>query len=73
MAKLRKLGDITLDLEPLLSEMAVDHEMQIGEIMAVIHAHLIIHHPGAREEYDAGGHPIYYYGCSEFAPPRAKK
>ena len=62
MAKLRKLGDITLDFEPLLSEMAVDHEMQVGEIMAVIHAHLIIHHPEAREEYDRGGHPEYYYG-----------
>lgn len=62
MAKLRKVGDITLDLEPLLSELAVDHEMQHGEILALIHVHLTIHHPKAREEYTAGGNPEFYYG-----------
>lgn len=62
MAKLRKVGDITLDLELLLSELAVDHELQHGEILALVHVYLTIHHPDAKEQYDAGGSPIFYYG-----------
>lgn len=62
MKKLRRVGDITLDLEPLLEELAVGHDLQHGEILALIHAHLMIHHPASREEYDAGGHPIFFYG-----------
>jgi len=60
--KLRPLGDITLDMEPLIQEMVTGHEMQWGEVLALVHAYLMIHCPDAREEYSDGGHPEYFYG-----------
>lgn len=61
----RKLGDITLDMEPLLQEMVYEHELQVGEILNLVHGYLQIHCPEAREEYDEGGHPVFYYGPEE--------
>lgn len=60
--KIRPLGDITTDLEPLLSEMAEVHDMQIHEILAIIKGYLIAHHPGSIESYVDGTYPVYYYG-----------
>lgn len=59
--KLRPLGAVTADLEPLLLEM-VDHELQHGEILNLVRGYLEIHCPGAREQYDEGGSPEFYYG-----------
>lgn len=59
---MRKLGDITLDLEPLLQEMAHDHELQWGEILNIVRGYLEIHCPDSQEEYDDGGNPVFYYG-----------
>lgn len=63
--KLRKLGDITSDLEPLLLEMVVVHEMQFHEILGIIHSYLEVHCPEAKEKYLTGGSPIYFYGPKE--------
>ena len=60
--RIRPLGDITADIEPLIEEMCVAHDLQHGEVMALIHIHLTIHHPASREEYTSGGHPEFYYG-----------
>ena len=65
--KLRPLGDITQDLEPLLLEMVEQHEMQWGEILHVIYGYLKVHCPDAREEYTSGGNPEFYYGPSDEA------
>lgn len=35
---MRKLGKVLLDLEPLLDELA-DHELQMGDILALVKAH----------------------------------
>lgn len=64
--KLRSLGKITTDLEPLLLEMAIDHELQIHEILGIIKAYLICHCPNSIEQYDDGTIPVYYYGHQEF-------
>lgn len=58
---MRKLGKVLLDLEPILDEMA-DHELQMGDILALVKAHLEIHRPDCIEEYTDGSHPEYYYG-----------
>jgi hypothetical protein len=63
----RKLGDITLDMEKLLLELTEEHDLQHGEILNLIRGYLEIHCPLSREEYIAGGHPEFYYG-----PPRSK-
>jgi len=59
---MRKLGNILLDLEPLITEMVEEHELQFGDILSLIHSHLVVHNPEAKEEYEEGGYPIFYYG-----------
>lgn len=61
-SKLRKLGDITQDLEPLLLEMTEQHELQVGEILNLIRGYLEIHTPGALEQYEDGTRPVFYFG-----------
>jgi hypothetical protein len=65
MKKLRKLGIVLLDIEPLLLEL-VDHELQHGDILNLVRGYLEVHAPEAREEYVEGGHPEFYYGpCND--------
>jgi hypothetical protein len=59
--KLRKIGDVLLDMEPLLEEM-IAHGLQWGDILNVIRGYLEVHCPDAQEEYVAGGNPVFYYG-----------
>lgn len=59
---LRPLGKITSDLEPLLLEMACDHELQHGEILNIIRGYLEIHCPDAKEVYEDGTSPTFFYG-----------
>lgn len=66
MKKNRPLGNITADLEPLLYEMSVDHDLQHGEVLALIHVWLQIHVPEQREVYEQdGSSPVFYYGPKE--------
>lgn len=61
--QLRQLGQITGDLEPLLLEMAVNHDMQFHEILGIIYAYLKAHCPGSEELYTADkSRPVMYYG-----------
>jgi hypothetical protein len=63
---MRPMGKILLDLEKLLDEMCDEHDMQFGDIISLVHSHLVIHKPGAREVYvDDGSSPILYYGPEE--------
>lgn len=59
--RVRPLGEILLDLEPLLNE-AMEHGLQHGDMLALIHVWLTTHRPGDREDYVEGGHPEFYYG-----------
>ena len=66
MAKrIRPLGDVTTDLEPFLLEMAVDHDLQWGEILNIIRGYLEIHCPDSQEVYRDGTKPVFYYGVRE--------
>lgn len=65
---IRRLGDITEDLEPLIFELVEGHDMQWGEILNLIKGYLEIHCPGAQEEYEDGTRPIMYYGSYEGGP-----
>lgn len=60
--KIRPAGDITLDLETLLEELSFDHELQHGEVLALVHCWLEIHAPSQKEVYSDGKNPIFYYG-----------
>jgi hypothetical protein len=60
--KLRPLGKTLLDLEVLMLEMAVDHDLQWGDILNLVRGYLEVHCPQAQEQYTAGGNPVFYYG-----------
>lgn len=62
MSKLRPLGSITSDLEKLLEELVDEHDLQTGEILALVYAWIQIHRPGANEEYLDGSSPVFKYG-----------
>jgi len=58
MTKLRPLGEITDDLEPLLQEFS-DHKMQLHEIIGLISQYYETHDQSVFEEYADGTRPIY--------------
>ena len=58
----RRLGDITADLETLLEETIDDHDLQTGEILALVYNWIRVHRPSAVEEYLDGSNPVFFYG-----------
>lgn len=60
--KLRSLGSILLDIEPLVLEMTDGHDLEHGDILNLIRGYLEVHCPGSREQYVGGGQPTFYYG-----------
>lgn len=60
--KIRPLGDILLDIEPLLLEAMVDHDLQHGDMLGILYSYLKSHLPGHAEVYtDDGTSPVFYY------------
>ena len=60
---MRMLGDILLDMEKILDEMVDTHELQFGDILALVHSHLLVHRPDAQEVYTAdNSSPEFKYG-----------
>jgi hypothetical protein len=63
--KLRPLGEIQLDLEPLFYEMVHDHGLQKGDLSALVNQWVDTHYPQAIETYFDDTTPIYFYGHIE--------
>ncbi len=59
---MRKVGQILLDMEPLLEELVHEHELQKGELLALISRWVDIHAPDSIEEYVDKSPVIEYYG-----------
>lgn len=57
---LRKVGDIMLDMEKLLFELHIDHDMQHAEVLGLVNYWQLTHVPEQLEEYEDGTHPIFY-------------
>jgi hypothetical protein len=58
---LRKVGDIMLDMEKLLFELHIDHDLQHGEVLYLVNGWQKIHVPGQIETYVSDGtHPVLY-------------
>lgn len=68
--KLRPLGQITSDLEPLYFEMLQDHDMQPHEVIGLFLQWQQTHLPQATEVYTLdGSNPTWsYYGHKETTP-----
>ncbi len=71
--KMRSLGEIMLDLEPLILEMVEQQEMQYSDVLGIIFSYMEVHCPNAREKYMDGTSPIYFYGPREEFKKRDKK
>jgi hypothetical protein len=66
MAKMMKMGDIMHEIERIVGgQMIEKHDLQKGEVLALISKYIDIHYPGAIEEYEDGSHPVEYYGPKE--------
>lgn len=63
--KIRKLGEVLLDMEPLLLEMVDIHHLQWGDILNLVKGYLEVHAPHSQEIYTKGGSPVFYYGPKE--------
>ena len=59
---LRPLGDILLEIEPLLLEMVDRHDLQHGDVYGLLRQYLEIHLPNHKEEFADNTRPIFYYG-----------
>jgi hypothetical protein len=62
MAKLRPLGSITDDMEPLILELVEGHQMQAQEIIYLIFSYLQAHTPSAFPIYEDGSTIEMYVG-----------
>ena len=59
----KSIGKLMLELEVLLDQMIDEHELQAGDILNLVHGHLVSHRPDAFEQYiDDGTSPVFYYG-----------
>lgn len=63
--RLRTMDEITSDMEPLLDELFVRHQMQWGEVFGLIHSFIQVHYPDHQEEYKDSTKPTFYYGPKE--------
>lgn len=71
--KVRPLGDIMMDMEPLLMEMTHSQDLQWHEILNLVKGYLEVHCPEGKEEYVSGGSPVFYYGPAEGLVSKKKK
>jgi hypothetical protein len=60
--KQRKLGEILLEMEPLILEAMETHDLQYSDFLGIIYNYLTVHYPGGMEEYEDGSRPEFYYG-----------
>lgn len=72
LKKLRPLGQILLDIEPYILEMA-DHELQHGDYYGLLGQYLKIHLPGDEEEYTDNTQPVFFYGHEDALMDLAEK
>lgn len=60
MAKLRKVGDIMMDMEKLLIELHEDHDMQHYEVLYLVNGYQKVHFPEQIETYLDNTNPVLY-------------
>lgn len=60
--RIRKTGDIMLDMEPLLEELVDDHDLQWYDVLFLVFGWLMVHRPFAQEKYKDGTTPVFFYG-----------
>lgn len=59
---MRLLGNVISDLESLAEELFMEHDLQLGDVDALIEGYTKKHYPGFIEEYEDGTNPVKLYG-----------
>lgn len=70
---LRPLGHVLLDLEKIIMEMCVGHDLQWGDVLHIVWGYLRVHLPGYQEFYNAGGSPVFEYGPAKEEPKKKEE
>ncbi len=60
--RIEPMGDLTSDMEEVLHKMVTQHDMQTGEILALVERYMDIHWPSCAEPFNDGTLPVRYYG-----------
>lgn len=60
--KLRPAGEILLDMEPLIEELMMGHDLQHYDFLYLMKGYLDVHYPEHKETYLDGTTPEWYYG-----------
>lgn len=73
--KLRPMNDIMLDLELVLEQLTdpKGHDMQWGEVRALVMKWLEVHAPHAQEQYEDNTVPVDIYGHLDHCETLIKK
>lgn len=73
--KLQPMSEVTQELENVLQKMTDPngHDLQWGEVEAIVMRWLEIHAPHAEEKYVDGTLPIHLYGHQEYVTNKLKK
>lgn len=59
--QIRPMGNIMLDMEPLIQEMMDDHDLQHQEFHGLMDHYLLVHYPKHQAKYLDGTVPILHY------------
>lgn len=70
---MRRLGDIISDLELLLDEFYLEHDMQLGDVDAIVHSFSEKHYPNHVEQYEDGTNPVRLYGHIDYVKNLARR
>lgn len=70
---MRKMGDVLLDLETILDELYIEHDLQLGDVLGMIVTNTQVHYPDNIEVYQDNTHPVFYYGFKEGEKNEKKK
>lgn len=68
-----KLGELLLEIEPLLEQMIDDHDLQKSDVLSLISGWIDVHRPSCIEKYLDGSSPVLYTNKSTINKLRKKK
>lgn len=61
MKKLRPLGDILLDMEPLIQEIMDTHNLQNPDFIGLMDYYLRVHYPEMEPVYEDNTSPVIHF------------
>lgn len=66
------MGDIMHEFEAVIDKMAKIHDLQKGEVLALVSRYMDVHYPNSIETYHDGSSPFEFYGHINAARKKLK-